>query len=88
MTPQDLQAGITLCNVVFGGAQTNGTFSYDARRVGEAADFVSKLNFTPVSSGPLAGSEYAKTEHGYVVKSAKNLFSLIETGLAQTLGLP
>lgn len=86
-TLEDLIKVIKTLNVVYAGA--SGSLSIDVSAMLEATKLFEAANWQLISTGPLSGSRYFETEHGFVVQNPQpsNEFSLLEKSMAKTLGI-
>lgn len=86
-TLEDLIKLIKTLNVLYAGA--SGTLSMDVHAMVEATKLFETANWQLISTGPLSGSRFFETDHGFVVQNPQpnNEFSLLEKNMAKNLGI-
>ena len=87
MELENLIKVIKTLNCVYAGH--DGGLSIEVSAMKQALDLFENANWQLISNGPLNGSRYFETEHGFVVQNPppSNEFSLLEKSMGKTLGL-
>ncbi len=91
VTLEQLVTAIETWNYTMAGKNTNGTFSASMQDIIAGSALFAKFDtrWEMIESGPMKGSRFVRTQHGFVVNNPKpsNEISLLQEGTAKMLGI-
>jgi hypothetical protein len=91
VTLEQLVTAIECWNYTMAGKKTNGTFSASMQDIITGSALFAKFDtkWEMITNGPMKGSRFVRTQHGFVVNNPKpsNEISLLQEGTAKMLGI-